>query len=67
MACIHESWAPWLLALAIILTVLGLIIFYMVSGPNRYPRDRVPVFVIRYSAFERFNHWMTATSFIVSH
>lgn len=61
----HESWAPWILGLAVILTLIVLIIFYLVSGPNRYQRDRAPVFVIRYSAFERFNHWMTATSFIV--
>lgn len=61
----HESWAPWILGLAVILTLILLIVFYMVSGPNRYQRDRAPVFVIRYSAFERFNHWMTATSFIV--
>lgn len=61
----NESWTPWILGLAVLLTLLVLIVLYMVRGPFRYTRDSSPVFVIRYSSFERFNHWMTAVSFVV--
>jgi formate dehydrogenase subunit gamma len=60
-----ESWAPWILGLAVTLTLLVLLLVYLLRGPQRYVRDALPVFLIRYSVIERFNHWMTATSFIV--
>lgn len=61
----HEMWAPWILGLAVLLTLIALLLFYLLRGPQRYPREGAPFYVIRYNAFERFNHWMTATSFVV--
>lgn len=61
----HERWAPWILGAAVLLTLLVLVLLYALRGPQRYVREGPPVYVIRYSAFERFNHWMTAVSFVV--
>jgi formate dehydrogenase subunit gamma len=61
----HETWAPWILGLAVLLTSLALLLLYMLRGPSRYRREGAPVYVIRYTSFERFNHWMTAVSFVV--
>lgn len=61
----HEMWAPWILGLAVLLTLIALLLFYLLRGPQRYDHDGAPIYIIRYSAFERFNHWMTATSFVV--
>lgn len=61
----HETWAPWILGAAVLLTLLVLVLLYMFRGRQRYQREGRPVYVIRYRAFERFNHWMTATSFVV--
>lgn len=61
----HERWAPWILGAAVLLTLLVLVLLYALRGPQRYVREGAPVHVIRYNAFERFNHWMTAVSFIV--
>ncbi|MDP2356269.1 MAG: formate dehydrogenase subunit gamma [Beijerinckiaceae bacterium] len=61
----NETWAPWILGLSVILPLLALLLLYMFRGAQRYERDASPIYVIRYSAFERFNHWMTATSFVI--
>lgn len=61
----HETWAPWILGAAVLLTLLALVLLFLFRGRQRYPHDGAPVYVIRYSSFERFNHWMTATSFVV--
>ncbi len=60
-----ENWAPWILGLAVILTLLIVVVVYMLRGSQRYERDGSSIRLIRYSSIERFNHWMTATSFIV--
>ncbi len=61
----HETWAPWILGVAVLLTSLVLLLLYLFRGSVRYSREGPPIYVIRYSSFERFNHWMTATSFVV--
>lgn len=61
----HETWGPWILGVAVLLTLIVLALLYMFRGRQRYPREGRPVYVIRYRAFERFNHWMTATSFVI--
>lgn len=60
-----ESWAPWILGLALILTLLVLTLLHMFRGSQRYAQDGSSVRILRYGAFERFNHWMTATSFVI--
>lgn len=61
----HEVWGPWIVGLAIVLTLLALVLAYAIAGRQRYEREGPDVRVVRYSGFERFNHWMTAVSFIV--
>ena len=61
----HEKWAPWILGAAVLLTLLVLLLLYLLRGPQRFVREGAPVYVIRYKAYERFNHWMTAVSFVV--
>ena len=51
------------------ITILGmlavLIIFYLSRGMVRLESGRSGRTIVRFNAFERFVHWMTATSFIV--
>lgn len=65
----HEGWAPWIAGLALLFALLGVVAVHLLRGVDRYPRGSAAVrdggFVMRYSWFERFNHWMTATSFVV--
>ncbi|MFN3888849.1 MAG: formate dehydrogenase subunit gamma [Beijerinckiaceae bacterium] len=61
----HETWAPWILGLSVLLTLLALALLYLFRGRQSYPHDGRPIYVIRYSSFERFNHWMTASSFVI--
>jgi formate dehydrogenase subunit gamma len=61
----HESALPWVGGVAI-LGMLGLIVvFYAVRGTIRIEGGRSGIRILRFSAFERFNHWMTAGCFIV--
>jgi len=42
-----------------------LIVFYLVRGRVRIQSGRSGINIERFNAFERFVHWMTATSFII--
>ena len=42
-----------------------LVIFYLVRGPVRIEAGRSGRKILRFNAFERFMHWMTAACFIV--
>ena len=61
----HEVTLRWLGAVAILGTILLLVIFYLVRGSVRIERGRSGVKIVRFTAFERFIHWMTAGCFIV--
>jgi len=61
----HEVTLRWIGAVAILGTILLLVIFYLVRGSVRIERGRSGVKIVRFTAFERFIHWMTAGCFVV--
>ncbi|MDQ2953879.1 MAG: formate dehydrogenase subunit gamma [Pseudomonadota bacterium] len=61
----HEVWLRWIGAIVILGAVIGLVGFYLWRGMVRIQNGRSGRTVVRFSAFERFIHWMTATCFII--
>jgi formate dehydrogenase subunit gamma len=61
----HEAWLPWIGGIAIIGMLLGLVVFYLYHGMLRIADGRSGRTLVRFNAFERFVHWMTATCFVV--
>jgi formate dehydrogenase subunit gamma len=56
---------PWLGAISI-LGILGLlVVFYLIRGMVRLEKGRSGRTIVRFNAFERFIHWMTATCFVI--
>src|ERR1700730_956276 len=62
---VHEVLLHWAGAIVILgmIAVLGLA--YLIMGPLRISAGRSGQKVHRFSAFERFSHWLTAVSFVV--
>jgi len=60
----REGILPWLGALFVLGMLVLLAVFYFVRGRIRMD-VRSGQTIKRFNAFERFNHWMTATAFIV--
>src|SRR5664279_4872237 len=50
---------------AIVGAIALLVIFYLVRGTVRIESGRSGRKVVRFNAFERFVHWLTATCFVV--
>lgn len=46
-------------------TLVALALFYLIRGRIRIDGERTGRTVVRFKAFERFGHWLLATSFIV--
>jgi formate dehydrogenase subunit gamma len=61
----HEVTLRWIGAVVILGAILLLVIFYLVRGSVRLERGRSAIKIVRFTAFERFIHWMTAACFIV--
>jgi formate dehydrogenase subunit gamma len=61
----HTVTLKWIGAVAIIGTLLLLVIFYLVRGSVRIESGRSGRKIVRFTAFERFVHWLTATCFVV--
>jgi len=61
----HEVILHWLGAIVIIGMIGLLAAAYFILGPIRMSGGRSGRHVLRFSGFERFTHWLTATSFIV--
>jgi formate dehydrogenase subunit gamma len=61
----RDGWLPWIGAIAILGMLALLVIFYLWRGMVRMESRRSGVTVVRFSLFERFVHWMTATCFII--
>jgi formate dehydrogenase subunit gamma len=61
----HTITLKWIGAIAILGMLLLLVIFYLVRGSVRIESGRSGVKLVRFTAFERFVHWMTAACFIV--
>jgi formate dehydrogenase subunit gamma len=61
----HESTLPWIGAISILGFLLLLVIFYLWRGMLRIQAGRSGIRILRFNAFERIVHWMTATCFII--
>ena len=61
----HQKTLPWIGAIAIIGMLALLVIFYLVRGMVLIKAGRSGRTIVRFTAVERFIHWMTATCFIV--
>ncbi|MEH2508792.1 formate dehydrogenase subunit gamma [Nitrobacteraceae bacterium AZCC 1564] len=61
----HNVTLRWIGGIAIVGMLAALIIFYLTRGMVRLESGRSGRTIVRFTAFERFVHWMTATCFIV--
>jgi formate dehydrogenase subunit gamma len=61
----HQGTLRWIGAIAILGMLALLIIFYLTRGMVRIEAGRSGRTLVRFNAFERFVHWMTAACFIV--
>src|SRR5216110_3814887 len=55
----------WIGGIAILGMLAVLVIFYLSRGMVRLESGRSGRTIVRFTAFERFVHWMTATCFII--
>jgi len=61
----HQVTLRWVAAIAILGMLAVLILFYLIRGMVRIEAGRSGRTLVRFNAFERFVHWMTASCFIV--
>jgi len=61
----HEVTLRWIGAIALLGMLLVLVVFYLWRGMVRIESGRSGRTIVRFNAFERFVHWMTATCFII--
>ena len=61
----HQGTLRWIGATAILGMLALIVLFYLFRGMVRIEGGRSGRTVVRFNPFERFVHWMTATSFIV--
>jgi formate dehydrogenase subunit gamma len=61
----HDVTLHWIGAVAILGMLALLVGFYLVRGMVRIKAGRSGRTLVRFNAFERFMHWMTATCFII--
>lgn len=61
----HEGTLPVIGTIAMLGMIVLLAIFFVVRGMVRIRSGRSGVNVVRFNAFERFVHWMTATCFVL--
>jgi formate dehydrogenase subunit gamma len=61
----HEVTLKWIGVISIIGFAAIILIFYLFRGMVRIEAGRSGRVIIRFTAFERFVHWMTATCFVI--
>lgn len=61
----HQQTLPIIGAIAIIGMLVLLVLFYLIRGMVRIEHGRSGRVIVRFSAFERWVHWMTASCFII--
>ncbi len=61
----HERWLPWIGAVVILGMAIALAVFYLINGRIPFGARPSGRTIVRFNRLERFNHWMTAASFIV--
>src|SRR6202049_3766707 len=61
----HEVLLHWGGAIVIVGTIVLLALAYLIIGRIRIAEGRSGRKILRFKAFERFSHWLTAVSFVV--
>jgi formate dehydrogenase subunit gamma len=61
----HEVLLHWGGAIVILGTIVFLGLAYLITGRIRIAEGRSGKKILRFKAFERFSHWLTAVSFVV--
>ena len=61
----HEITLRWLGAISILGMLLAIVVFYLWRGSVKLESGRSGRTIVRFNAFERLIHWMTATCFII--
>jgi formate dehydrogenase subunit gamma len=61
----HNVTLRWIGGIAILGVLALLVVFYLIRGMVRIESGRSGRTIVRFNAFERFVHWMTATCFII--
>jgi formate dehydrogenase subunit gamma len=61
----HEVLLHWGGAIVILGTIVFLGLAYLIIGRIRIAEGRSGTKILRFKAFERFSHWLTAVSFVV--
>src|SRR5262249_34328123 len=61
----HEVALRWIGGIAVIGMLVLLVVFYLIRGMVRIESGRSGRTLVRFNAFERGVHWMTATCFII--
>jgi formate dehydrogenase subunit gamma len=61
----HEVTLRWIGAVVILGALAVLIVFYLSRGMVRLESGRSGRKIVRFNAFERFVHWMTASCFLI--
>src|SRR6266481_7721885 len=61
----HQVTLRWIGAISIVGMLAILVVFYLVRGMVRIESGRSGRVLVRFSAFERFVHWMTASCFVI--
>ena len=61
----HQVTLRWIGGIAILGILAVLIVFYLWRGMVRIESGRAGRNIVRFNAFERFVHWLTATCFII--
>jgi len=61
----HEVTLRWIGAIAILGMLILLVAFYLIRGQVKLESGPSGRRIVRFNAFERFVHWMTATCFII--
>lgn len=61
----HEQTLRWIGGIAIVGMLLAIAVFYARRGMIRLESGRTGRTIVRFNAFERFVHWMTASCFVL--
>jgi formate dehydrogenase subunit gamma len=61
----HEGTMHWIGGIAILGMLALIVIFYLLRGMVRIDNGRSGRTIVRFNAFERFVHWMTAGCFVI--
>ena len=62
---IHQGIMSWIGAFSILGMAGGLLLFYLMRGKIRIAKGPSGQTITRFNGFERFTHWLTASTFLV--